>query len=301
MVDQTAPDKFSRPRKGAAVAASRRQQTVVNTILLAPSIIVISIAFLVPIAIVLKNSLLMNDRLSLFYFEKFLSDPYYLGVLWRTLRLGVLGTVLTLIPGYVLAYNMVFHPRPAFRMLVVAVTLVPLVVNLVVRVFGWISILSLQGTIHELLGIFGFGDVQVHLLFTEEAVIIGFVHSHLTFMVLPVAGALSKIDGSLLRAAENLGAASWRRFFHVILPLSLPGIVAGSLLCFALNISDFIVPLLLGGERRPMMTYLIYEQQLFLANDNFSAAQTVILMTVSALAIFSGLWLAALFSRRFAT
>jgi putative spermidine/putrescine transport system permease protein len=299
MADQVA-DKALKSRKGAALAA-QREQSVVNAVLIAPAFMFVSIAFLVPIAITLKNSFVTNDSVTLFYFEKFLTDPYYLSVLWRTLRLGILGTLFTLIPGYVLAYNMVFHPRPGFRMLVVAVTLVPMVVNLVVRLIGWISILSLQGTIHELLNIFGFGDVQIHLLFTEEAVIVGFVHSHLTFMVLPIAGALSKIDGSLLRAAENLGAASWRRFFHVILPLSVPGIVAGGLLCFALNISDFIAPLLLGGERRPMMTYLIYQQQLFLANANFAAAQTVILMMVSVLAIAGGLWLSTIFSRRFAT
>ena len=86
----------------------------------------------------------------------------------------------------------------------------------------------------------------------------------------------------------------------MILPLSVPGIVSGSLLCFALNISDFVVPALMGGERIRMMTYLIYEQQLVLANDSFAAAETVILMTVASLAIFGGIWLAAMFGRRFA-
>jgi putative spermidine/putrescine transport system permease protein len=300
MVDQIALKKLQRHRRGSAAIAAQRQETRVNALLLAPSMFLIVIVFLVPIGIVLKNSVVTQDGFSLFYFQKFLGDPYYLAALWRTFRVGLLATAFTLIPGYVLAYNMVFHPNPTFRALVMTVTLVPLVVNLVVRVFGWISILSMQGTIHELLSLFGFGDVQVRLLFTESATIIGFVHSHLTFMVLPIAGALAKIDQSLLRAAQNLGATSWRRFMHVVLPLSLPGIVAGSLLCFALNISDFVVPLLLGGERRPMMTYLIYEQQLFLANDYFAATETVILMTASALAISGGLWLAALFSRRFA-
>jgi putative spermidine/putrescine transport system permease protein len=120
-------------------------------------------------------------------------------------------------------------------------------------------------------------------------------------MVLPIAAALSKIDINLLRAAQNLGADPWRSFFRVTLPLSLPGIVAGCLICFSLNISDFVAPVLLGGERIRMMTYLIYEQQLYLANDYFAAAETVILMTVSSLAILGGLWLAALFSRRVAT
>jgi len=122
----------------------------------------------------------------------------------------------------------------------------------------------------------------------------------MTFMVLPIVAALSKIDLTLVRAAENLGANSWRTLYRVILPLSLPGIVSGSLLCFALNISDFVVPALMGGERIRMMTYLIYEQQLVLANDAFAAAQTVILMTLAAFAIDGGLLLAAKCGRRFA-
>jgi putative spermidine/putrescine transport system permease protein len=215
-------------------------------------------------------------------------------------RLGFLGTLATFLPGYVLAFNVVFHPSRRFRTVIVAVMLIPLVTNLVIRVFGWMTALSPAGTIHEILALLGFGSVRVSLLFTEPAITIGFVHSHRTFMALPIVAALSKIDLRLVRAAENLGANSWQTFYRVILPLSLPGIVSGSLLCFALNISDFVIPALMGGERIRMMTYLIYEQQLVLANDTFAAAETVILMTVAGLAIFGGLWLAARFGRRFA-
>jgi putative spermidine/putrescine transport system permease protein len=277
-----------------------RDEALTNLLLLLPAVALIALVFVLPLALVLKNSVLTRNGLSFFYFAKFLSDPFYLSVLWRTLRLGSVGALATFLPGYVLAFNMVFHPSRRFRTFIVAVTMIPLVVNLVIRVFGWITILSPAGTIHEILSLLGFDNVRVNLLFTEEAIVIGLVHSHLTFMVLPIVAALSKIDLTLLRAAEDLGANSWRTFYHVILPLSLPGVVSGSLLCFALNISDFVVPALMGGERIRMMTYLIYEQQLFLANDYFAAAQTVILMTVASLAVLGSLWLAARFGRRFA-
>lgn len=276
-----------------------REAAIVNMTLLAPALVLILVVFVLPLVLVLKTSVFTREGLSLFYFQKFLTDPFYLGVLSRTFRLGLVGMLATLVPGYVLAYTMVFHPSRAFRFLIVVVALVPLVVNLLVRVFGWIAILSSQGTIHEILSLGGWGDVPVRLLFTESAIVVGSVHSHLTFMVLPIASALSKIDPSLLRAAQNLGAGPWRVVWRVILPLSVPGIVAGSLLCFALNISDFVAPILLGGERIRMMTYLIYEQQLFLANDSFAAAQTVILMAASSAAIFGGLQVAAIFARRF--
>lgn len=287
------------PHEPRRAASGDREALAVNMALLLPALLLIVLVFLVPLALVLKNSVFTRDGLSLFYFEKFLSDSYYMGVLARTFRLGLVGMLATLVPGYVLAYTMVFHPSRVFRFVIVVVALVPLVINLLVRIFGWIAILSSQGTIHELMGLAGFGDIPVRLLYTESAIVIGSVHSHLTFMVLPVAAALSKIDPSLLRAAQNLGAGPWRVFWRVILPLSVPGVVAGSLLCFALNISDFAAPILLGGERLRMMTYLIYEQQLFLANDSFAAAQTVILMAASSIAIFGGLRIASLFARRF--
>jgi putative spermidine/putrescine transport system permease protein len=295
IISDLPPQRGRRPIKGIL-----RDEFVANLILLAPAVALLALVFVLPLALVLKNSVLTRDGLSLFYFAKFLSDPFYLGILWRTLRLGLLGTLATFLPGYVLAFNMVFHPSRRFRTWIVAVTMIPLVTNLVIRVFGWITILSPAGTIHEILALLGFGSVRVSLLFTEAAIIIGFVHSHLTFMVLPIVAALSKIESTLVRAAEDLGANSWRTLYHVILPLSVPGIVSGSLLCFALNISDFVVPALMGGERIRMMTYLIYEQQLVLANDSFAAAETVILMTVASLAIFGGIWLAAMFGRRFA-
>jgi len=285
---------------GRPINGILRDEFATNLILLAPAVALIAFVFVLPLVLVLKSSVMTRDGLSLFYFAKFLSDPFYLGILWRTLRLGLLGTLATFLPGYVLAFNVVFHPSRRFRTVIVVVMLIPLVTNLVIRVFGWMTILSPAGTIHEILALLGFGSVRVNLLFTETAITIGFVHSHMTFMVLPIVAALSKIDLKLVRAAENLGANSWRTLYRVILPLSLPGIVSGSLLCFALNISDFVVPALMGGERIRMMTYLIYEQQLVLANDTFAAAQTVILMTLAALAIFGGLLLAAKCGRRFA-
>jgi putative spermidine/putrescine transport system permease protein len=276
-----------------------REATIQNAILLGPAFLLTVVVFVLPLVLVLKHSIITRDGLSLFYFQKFLSDPYYLNVLARTFRIGLIGMLVTLIPGYILAYTIVFHASRAFRLLIVIVTLVPLVINLLVRIFGWIAILSPQGTIHQLLSVIGLSDEPTRLLYSESAIIIGVVHSHLTFMALPIAGALSKVDVSLLRAAQNLGAGPWRTFWRVIVPLSMPGIVAGCMLCFALNISDFVAPVLLGGERYRMMTYLIYEQQLFLANDAFAAAQTVILMIVSSVAILSGMGLSARVARKF--
>ena len=286
---------------GTALAVARRKQNFLNWLLLAPALVVLGFALLIPLFFVFKNSIFPADQpeFSLFYFQKFLTDQYYLDVLWRTFRVGMVATLLTLVPGYVLAYNMTLHPNARWRTVVMAITLVPLVVNLVIRVYGWMTILSLNGILNNILEGLGLIDTPLRILFTESAIAIGFIHSHLYFMVLPIAGALMKMDPDLLRASENLGATPLKTFVNVILPLSVPGILSGCLLVFALNISDFVAPSLLGGNRYQMMTYLVYEQQLYLANESFAAAATVILMAAAAIALAGALWVASLFGRRF--
>lgn len=269
--------------------------------LFAPALLLLTFSLLVPLVLVLYNSVFPHDRtgFSLFYFQKFLTDEYFLGVFARTFRVGALATLFTLVPGYILAYNMTLHANQRWRTFVMAVTLIPLVVQLVIRAYGWIALLSLSGALNNLLQWLGVIERPLRMLFNETAMTIGFVHSHLYFMVLPIAAALMRMDPDLLRASENLGAPPFKTFVNVILPLTMPGIVSGCLLVFALNISDFVAPSLLGGNRYRMMTYLIYEQQLYLANPSFAASATVILMAAAAAAVAGALWFAALYGRRF--
>lgn len=291
------------PAPGAVALAAERKQSILNWVLLAPALLMLTFSLLFPLLIVFRNAVFPAGQpgFSLFYFEKFLSDPYFLGVLWRTFRLGAIATVLTLVPGYVLAHNIALHPNARWRMFVMIVTLVPLVVQLIIRVFGWLAVLSPNGTINSFLRELDLIDSPLRLLFTETAMLIGFVHSHLYFMVLPVAATLMKIDPNLMRASENLGATPAKTFFNVILPLSMPGVVSGCLIVFALNISDFVAPSVLGGNRNRMMTYTIFEQQLYVANQHFAAAATVILMAAAALAIAGAFRAATLYGRRFGT
>jgi putative spermidine/putrescine transport system permease protein len=278
-----------------------RYQHLVDGGLLATALLLIGLGFLVPLFFVVVHSLFPNDAAgpTLALYRKFLTDEYYLGILWRTLRIGFVAMVFALIPGYVLGYNIAFSQSAAMRSLAISVALVPLVVNLVIRLYGWITVLSSRGVLYSMLSTAGLTDAPLRLMLSETAITIGLVHSHITFMALTIAAALARIDPALLRAAQNLGASPGRVWSRVILPMSVPGIVAGSLIVFALNISDFVVPNLMGGNRNRMMTYLIYEQQLFLANAPFAAAQTVLLMLASAIAIGGYLRVSAIYARRF--
>lgn len=276
-----------------------RRQLVFNFLFLAPCVVLICLVFLGPLVYLLKNSFYPanSQALSFLYYRKFLSDQYYLGVLWRTLRVSFIVTVLTLVLGYTLAYTITFITAGGLRSMVVACTLVPVAVNLVILTYGWVTLLSPRGVLNSFLMAVGVLHSPRRFLFSEAAIVVGLAHSNFPFMTLCLTSALMKIDPLLLRASENLGASPGKTFTHVILPLSLPGIVAGSLLVFTLSVSAFVTPALLGGSRNRVMTYLIYEQELFLANEPFAAAETVILMGVAALAIAGYLRVTARYTR----
>jgi len=144
--------------------------------------------------------------------------------------------------------------RPRERAILMLLIISPLVVSIVIRNLGWLIILGRRGLLDALAGLLGLGSAD--LLRTETAVVIGLAHIFYPFMVLSIYGSLQNIDPAVLRAAANLGAGPWRAFSAVTLPLSMPGLIAGSLIVFALSVSSFVTPALLGGARVKVAAYL---------------------------------------------
>jgi putative spermidine/putrescine transport system permease protein len=219
-------------------------------------------------------------------YAKFLSDPFYLSILGRTLKLALIVTV----SGLVLAYPLAFYlskttgrERSYLTLLVVS----PLLVSLVIRSFGWLIVLGPRGLINASLRGLGLIGDPLQLMYTENAVLIALVHVFYPFMVLPIAGSLQNIDPSIVRAAQNLGAGRWETFRRIILPLSLPGVVAGCVIVFALSCSAFVTPLILGGPRVKVMAYSVWEQVITLLNWPFGAAIAFLLLFITLGAIFA--------------
>jgi putative spermidine/putrescine transport system permease protein len=222
------------------------------------------------------------DAFTLHNYARFLLDPYYLEVLGVTLRISLLVTLLTLATGYPVAAYLVRaggRERATLMLLIVS----PLLVSLVIRSFGWVIVLGPKGLVNALLLALGLVGAPVKLMYTETAVVIGLAHVFYPFMVLAVYSALARIDPAVLRAAMNLGASPLKAFWRVTLPLSVPGIVAGSLIVFALSVSSFVTPALLGGPWVRVVAYLVWEQNLIVLDWGFAAAIAVILLGVTAL------------------
>lgn len=218
-------------------------------------------------------------------FARYLGDAFYLeNSLWLTVKLAALSTLIALLIGYPVAYFIAEQPtrRRAGLLILVVVTLW---VNVVVRVFGWGVILMDSGVINSLLIGLGLIARPIKLMFSELGVLIGLTQIAIPFIVLPLVGVLSGIDPALREAAYSVGANRWKTFVKVTLPLSMPGVVAGTLIVFTLNASAFAIPAMMGGGRVRMMGLMAYEQAATLGNFPFAAAIAVSLFTLSLLCI----------------
>jgi len=165
--------------------------------------------------------------------------------------------------------------------------LAPMLTGIVVRTFAWMALLSDKGVINQTLISLGIVTQPLKLMYNETGIVIGLVHIYVPFMVLTLTGVIGRIDECLEQAAENLGASPSRAFLEVTLPLSLPGILAGSLLVFALSISAYVTPILLGGFQIMTLPILIYQQISANFNVGFAAALGIVLLLISLLLVIA--------------
>lgn len=187
-----------------------------------------------------------------------LGDGYILGILAKTLALGLLVTAITLVLGYPVAYHLA-RSRSRWNGLLYTFILSPLLVGLVVRTFGWMVILSNNGVVNQGLGWLGVIERPLRLMNSEVGVTIALVHVFLPFLILPLLANLQAIDPEVETASRSLGASRFATFRRVVLPLSLPGIQAGTILVFVLSISAYVTPAMLGGASAKMMSVLVVQ------------------------------------------
>ncbi len=211
-------------------------------------------------------------------------DPLYIGILWRSLVLAFQTTALVILIGYPLAYYVARAPAKR-RNILLFLILVPLWTNFVIRVYSWIMILRDQGVINQILGAL-FAVVHLEfkpltMLFTPGAVLVGMIYEFLPFMILPMYTSLEKIDPALYEAAADLGANTFRTFWRVTLPLSAPGIVAGTILVFIPVMGTFVVSDILGGRQVILIGNLIQNQFLSARDPAFGSAASILLMVLT--------------------
>ena len=220
---------------------------------------------------------IVSFSLTLEHYVKFFTDPDFLLILWRSMIIAVKTTVICLLLGYPLAYFISRSNEQTQNLLVLAIT-VPTWINMLVRTYAWIGLLSDGGLFQKILGFIGLGDAQ--LLHTEGAVLLGMVYNFLPFMILQINTSLCKMDHSLLEAAADLGANRFKTFSKVTLPLSLPGVINGITLVFLPAVSSFFIPKLLGGGQYFLIGNLIENQFITVGEWNFGSAISMIMAAI---------------------
>ncbi|HKZ04254.1 MAG TPA: ABC transporter permease [Methylomirabilota bacterium] len=263
--------------------------------LLLPAILLLLVAFVFPVGMLVPTSFRpyvplvgITGGFTTAYYTRLVTDSYYLEIIGRTLSLGFTVTLATLVIGYPLAFFLA-RTRSRWRNWLTLLVVFPLYLNLVVRTFGWIALLAQNGLVNQALQTLGVVNEPLKLLFNFAGLMIALTHIFLPFMVLVLIGPIQNIPRDVEDAARVLGASWGGTFLRVTLPLSMPGILSGSILVFVLTISALVTPRLLGGPTYQVMSTLIFDE--FLQRLNWpagSAAALLLTLMVLALVFLSG-------------
>lgn len=252
-------------------------------------ILVLPLLLIVLYSFTAGGNKLVNIQFTLENFKK-IGEPVYLEVLKKSLLLGLLSVVISLLLGYTLAYVITRFSDGVQDLLILTVT-IPMWINTLLRTYAWISLMSDNGIINKFLTSLGLDPV--HMMYTDVAVLIGLISDMLPFMVIPIHTSIRKIDKSLIEASYDLGANHFQTFWRVIFKMSIPGVINGVMMTFLLSISTFVIPKLLGGGQYMLIGNLIETQFISVGNWNFGSAISIILTII----IFVGILLMKKFDK----
>ena len=255
--------------------------------LIGPATALVVVGIFLPILLLFRFSLnqfvpgkFMVEAVTAANYVKFATDPFYVAVLLRTLRVALACTVICLVVGFPMGYWLA-RTQSRHKNLLLLLVVLPLFVGNAVRAAGWMVMFGSKGVVNSLLGGLGLIGRPLTLMYTEGAVVVGIVAINLPFVVLTLQSVIEGIDRSVEEAALNLGAGPVTMFRRALLPLAMPGVVAAAILCFILAMNAYATPVLLGGPRFQVMGPLVYRTFVGQNNWPFGAAIAFVLMTAT--------------------
>jgi putative spermidine/putrescine transport system permease protein len=270
------------PAPAPAVSVDRERLTALGFAL--PSLLILVGIFALPLALLLGVSVIGRDGLTLANYRRLFGTPYYLGVIWNSLRLGLLTTLITLAISYPASFALA-RARGAVRSVLLATLFLPLAASVIVKAFAWTILLRSDGVVNATLIALGIIEDPIRMIFTETALVVGAVNIFLPFMILPIYAVVAQLDPRYAEAAATLGASPLTTFWRVIVPLTLPGVIAGVALVFSLSVSAYVVPTLLIGEKYPTLATTIAKAYLLAREPGFGAAAGVVLLTIAIIVV----------------
>jgi spermidine/putrescine transport system permease protein len=255
-------------------------------LLMSPALASVTLLLAVPVCFIAVYSFWLRTAVGSeqpgFYLDNWvevLTDPFYRDILLQTLRIAAVSTVLCILLGYVPAY-FIARSTTRYKTVLILLLMLPFWISYIIRTMSWINILGISGALNVFLIWTGIISQPLQILYNEGTVILGLVHFLLPFMILNIYVSLDGIDPNLVDAARSLGCTGWQAFREVTLPLSLPGLAAGSLLCFVLGAGTYITPMILGGPRDAMFANLVFEAIITQLNWPLGSALSLVLLVI---------------------
>ena len=256
-------------------------------LIVAPGLVLLLFFLMIPLITSILPTIFTDHGLTLNQYVTFFNDDYNVSIFWRTIRVSLIVTGISIVLGIPTAY-FIAGVSKKWRGFLMAMTLFPLLTNSVIRSFAWINILGKNGVVNTLLLKTGLIEQPLNLLYTEFAIIIGSVYLFLPTMIMTLVGVMENIEGEMLEAAETLGANPMTAFRKIVLPLSIPGTIVGSILVFTGTLTAYTTPQLLGGNQKMMMSTFLYQKANTLG-DWQSASVLAFIMILTTLIVMKGL------------
>lgn len=265
-------------------------------LLLVPGIVMLVVFLVMPLLSIIMPTV-FDQGFTLKAYVEFFKDPYYMQIFGRTLRISLISAIVCMILGIPTAY-FISRCNQKWRSLLMAISIFPMLTNSVVRAFAWINILGKNGVVNSILIGLKIIDEPLTLLYTEFSVLIGTIYLFLPLMIITLVGVMENIDNDMMEAAESLGANRFKAFVKVVLPLSIPGIIVGSVLVFTGALSAYTTPSLLGGPKNLVLATFI-NQKASVLGDWTGASVIAMVMIITTIIVMKVLnYIAAKLDRR---
>ena len=258
----------------------------VRYILIFPGVVLLCFFLVLPLLSSFIPTFFSRNSFSFQLYLEFFKDSYFMGVLWRTSVNSFFVTLICAVFGLPVSY-VISGVSKKWKGILIALTLFPLLTNSVIRSFAWITILGKNGVINSLLLQWGIIKEPITLLYTDFSIIIGSVYLFLPTMIMTLIGVLENVDDDILEAASTLGLSPIKIFLKIIFPLSLPGMLVGSVLVFTGTLTAYTTPQLLGGNKKMMLATLLYQRATALG-DWTSASVIALVMIVITFIVMKG-------------
>jgi putative spermidine/putrescine transport system permease protein len=245
-----------------------------------PAVAYLVVVYAIPLVLLLARSVSGPTGLSVQTFVTFFADPFNWRIIWNTLRIAVLVTVVCLVIGYPVAFALAWSKGWSQVVLLTAIIL-PLSIGVVVKAFAWQIVLRRDGVVSKALVQLGVWSEPQRLLFTETGLVLGAANVFLPFMILPIYAVVRQIDPRLGEAGATLGATPLYRFRRIVLPLTMPGVVTGIAFVFSMSVAMFVIPSLLIGDRFQTLATLTGRSFLLMRNEQLGATTAVVLLVLA--------------------